>query len=104
MDCKRPHWLLLLTVWAATLIGCGKQHPPLKRQLLDTSDGTVTIHGDVWADNWFALYVGDRLLIEDSVSITTERSLQRREFFVQGRLSDRIELQGEGFQGRRFWS
>lgn len=29
---------------------------------------------EAWADNWFAAYVGDELLIEDSVSITTERS------------------------------
>ena len=29
---------------------------------------------DAWADNWFAAYIGDELLIEDSVSITTERS------------------------------
>lgn len=29
---------------------------------------------EAWADNWFAAYVGENLLIEDSVSITTERS------------------------------
>ncbi|MGJ8647165.1 MAG: YHYH protein [Marinomonas colpomeniae] len=29
---------------------------------------------DAWADNWFAAYIGEELLIEDSVSITTERS------------------------------
>ncbi|MDP5029562.1 YHYH protein [Paraglaciecola sp.] len=29
---------------------------------------------EAWADNWFAAYVGDELLIEDSVPITTERS------------------------------
>ncbi|SIS80585.1 YHYH protein [Neptunomonas antarctica] len=29
---------------------------------------------DVWADNWFAAYIDGELLLEDSVSITTERS------------------------------
>ena len=29
---------------------------------------------EAWADNWFAAYVDENLLIEDSVSITTERS------------------------------
>lgn len=29
---------------------------------------------EAWADNWFALYAGDRLVAEDSVPITTERS------------------------------
>lgn len=29
---------------------------------------------EAWADNWFAAYIGEALLIEDSVSITTERS------------------------------
>ena len=29
---------------------------------------------EAWADNWFAAYLGDDLIVEDSVSITTERS------------------------------
>lgn len=29
---------------------------------------------DAWSDNWFAAYIGEDLLIEDSVPITTERS------------------------------
>lgn len=33
-----------------------------------------TITAEVWADNWFALYVNGELVGEDSVPITTERS------------------------------
>lgn len=33
---------------------------------------TFTI--EAWADNWFAAYLGDRLIVEDSVPITEERS------------------------------
>jgi len=29
---------------------------------------------EAWADNWFAAYLGESLIVEDSVSITTERS------------------------------
>ncbi len=58
--------------------GCGR--PPLERETLSGTEGSVTILGDVWADNWFSLYVGETLLIEDSVSITTERSFNAESF------------------------
>ena len=29
---------------------------------------------EAWADNWFAAYLGEQLIVEDSVPITTERS------------------------------
>jgi phosphatidylethanolamine-binding protein (PEBP) family uncharacterized protein len=29
---------------------------------------------EAWADNWFSAYIGEQLLVEDSVPITTERS------------------------------
>ncbi|AFY37570.1 hypothetical protein Lepto7376_1213 [[Leptolyngbya] sp. PCC 7376] len=38
------------------------------------SNGTVSFRMDVWADNWFAAYLGETLIVEDSVPITTERS------------------------------
>lgn len=39
-----------------------------------------SIRADVWADNWFALYVNDKLVKEDSVSINTERSFNKESF------------------------
>ena len=36
--------------------------------------GTTRYKGEVWADNWFAVYVGSAKVAEDSVPITTERS------------------------------
>lgn len=41
---------------------------------------TVTISADVWADNWFALFVGETRIAEDSVPITTERSFNSEVF------------------------
>ena len=35
---------------------------------------TTTFQLEAWADNWFAAYLGEELIVEDSVSITTERS------------------------------
>jgi hypothetical protein len=40
----------------------------------------ITIKADVWADNWFALYVGDELIKEDSVAYNTERSFNAESF------------------------
>ncbi|MBK9210951.1 MAG: hypothetical protein IPL71_22795 [Anaerolineales bacterium] len=49
---------------------------------VDTSNttGAITIKGEVWADNWSAFYLGDQLIMEDSVSINTERSFNAEVF------------------------
>ncbi|MCA9689649.1 MAG: hypothetical protein KC636_08565 [Myxococcales bacterium] len=39
-----------------------------------------SLQAEVWADNWFALYIGDEKIHEDSVSITTERSFNAETF------------------------
>ena len=64
-----------------TCLGCagpgggGEVH----RSQLDT-DGSISIRGDVWADNWFAFYLGETLVIEDSVPISTDRSFNAESF------------------------
>ena len=40
----------------------------------DPIGGSSTFTAEVWADNWFALYINGELVGEDSVPITTERS------------------------------
>ena len=40
----------------------------------------VTIKADIWADNWFALYAGDKLIKEDSIAYNTERSFNAESF------------------------
>ena len=60
------------------LAGCGDQEPPAIT-MVDT-EGAVAIRGEVWADNWFAFYLGDRLIIEDSTPVTTERSFNAEAF------------------------
>lgn len=38
------------------------------------------VRAEVWADNWFAFYLNGKLVREDSVSITTERSFNLERF------------------------
>ncbi|MEM9777069.1 MAG: PEBP family protein [Chloroflexota bacterium] len=38
------------------------------------TDGSNTFRMEAWGDNWFAAYLGEELIVEDSVPITTERS------------------------------
>ena len=45
-----------------------------------TPEGSVSFNADVWADNWFAFYLGEQLVLEDSVPITTERSFNKESF------------------------
>lgn len=42
--------------------------------------GAVGVLGEVWADNWFSLYVNGQKITEDSVPITTERSFNAERF------------------------
>jgi hypothetical protein len=42
--------------------------------------GSSTFKAEVWADNWFALYVNGEKVGEDSVPITTERSFNAETF------------------------
>jgi hypothetical protein len=49
----------------------------------NSSNATITIKAEVWADNWFALYNSETLIKEDSVPITTERSFNAESFTFQ---------------------
>lgn len=44
------------------------------------ANGSLAIKAEVWADNWFAFYLGKQLIQEDSVPITTERSFNAEVF------------------------
>jgi len=45
-----------------------------------TNAGAESFSGEVWADNWFSMWIGDQLIIEDSVPLTTERSFNAEVF------------------------
>lgn len=65
---------LLLILLCPLIVACGgNDEATLNTSQADT-EGSVRFQLDAWADNWFAAYLGEELLVEDSVSITTERS------------------------------
>ena len=47
----------------------------------DAHVGDEGLKAEVWADNWFSLHVGETLIAEDSVPITTERSFNAETFY-----------------------
>jgi len=71
---RRDHAIGLLVTGLALSGGC-----------VAADSDTYTIKADIWADNWFALYAGDELVIEDSVPYNTERSFNKEslEFDVE---------------------
>ncbi len=83
MKNQRLLFALILLVSGLLLTGCTK---PLGGNAADvhtttlTTSGAVSIKGEAWADNWFALYLGETLLLEDSVPIDTERSFNAESF------------------------
>ena len=70
----RAGWIMALL-----LAGCGGSEEAPDVIVVDTP-GAVAIQAEVWADNWFAFYLGDRLIVEDSTPITTERSFNAEAF------------------------
>lgn len=74
MSKSRPLFLLL-----AFLLGCSGGGNTTER-------GSGQFKLEAWADNWFAMYDGDKLIVEDSVAITTERSFNAEVFSFDAEL------------------
>jgi hypothetical protein len=66
---KNPSIFLLIS---ACLYGCSGDAP--------TARGSGRYQLDAWADNWFSMSIDEKLIVEDSVSITTERSFNAESF------------------------
>ena len=77
---SRP-WLGAILV----LTGACTSSPAAPAATAPASGDSVVFRGEAWADNWFALYSGDRLLAEDRVPITTERSFNSETFTFTAR-------------------
>lgn len=75
--------------------GCSDS--PIAPTVVD-SPGDVSIQGEVWADNWFALYLGDLLIVEDSSPITTERSFNAESFLFNGDYPLQFNLVAKDFK------
>ncbi len=63
-----------------------------------SSDTGLGFTAEVWADNWFALYVNDQLIGEDSVPITTERSFNSETFTFEAEYPLTIAIEAKDFK------
>ena len=72
--------LSLYTLMLAALTSCGSDSGSGVNISSIESQGSISIKAEVWADNWFAMYLGEELVLEDSVPITTERSFNAESF------------------------
>jgi hypothetical protein len=57
-----------------------------------------TIKADVWADNWFAVYVDSELIKEDSVPYNTEQSFNKETFTFTAQLPAQIAIIAKDFK------
>lgn len=64
----------------------------------NTAQGASQIRGEVWADNWFSLYVGEQLVIEDSTPITTERSFNAETFVFDAEYPLQLNIVAKDFK------
>jgi len=64
----------------------------------ETENEAVSITAEVWADNWFALWVNGELVGEDSVPITTERSFNAETFVFEATLPLTVAIEAKDFK------
>ncbi len=64
----------------AAIAGCGPEEGTVNEDI--RADDSFLL--EAWADNWFAAYLGETLIAEDSVSITTERSFNAERVSFSG--------------------
>ncbi len=70
----------------------GTAGSPATSSTAATAQGSVRLKGEVWADNWFALWVDERAVAEDSVPFATERSFNAETFVFDATYPFRINV------------
>lgn len=90
--------LLLVTIGAAFTgaYSLGNQAVESAEQAGDST--THKFKAEVWGDNWFAFYVGETLVKEDSVPITTERSFNSETFTFEAAYPLQLNIVAKDFK------
>lgn len=83
--------IVLATLVEASVLALGAAAPA-------TAGVTSTFKAEVWADNWFALYVNGKLVGQDSVPITTERSFNAETIIFKASYPLTIALVAKDFK------
>lgn len=76
---------------AALLVGIAGCEPLAEStranaQMAKPAANPSTVRAEIWADNWFAAYVGDKLVHEDTTPFATERSFNADTFSFETKL------------------
>ena len=71
---RASKWVGTLLISMLLAVGCGAGDGDAATRAAPGQRATSEFVAEVWADNWFALYVNGGLVGEDSTPITTERS------------------------------
>ena len=103
---KRVGALLVVTLLAVGLLlaaGCGSGDwaafpEPAATGASPGPGGTSEFVAEVWADNWFALYVNGELVGEDSTPITTERSFNAEKIAFPATYPLTIAIEAKDFK------
>ncbi|MEM7273280.1 MAG: PEBP family protein [Actinomycetota bacterium] len=95
--------LAIIGCLALTAAACGSDSNPgtlaaPSESLSGDAGSTSTFTAEVWADNWFALYVNGELVGEDSVSITTERSFNAETFTFESTYPLTVAIEAKDFK------
>ena len=65
---------------------------------VNAANKSISFTAEVWADNWFALYINGKLVGQDSVPITTERSFNSERITFKATYPLTIGLIGKDFK------
>jgi hypothetical protein len=82
---------IALMVVGLPLVNAGSAHAA------EPTGKAVSFTAEVWADNWFALYVNGKLVGQDSVPITTERSFNSEKITFTATYPLTIGIEGKDY-------
>ena len=82
---------IALVVMGLPLVNAGAAHAA------EPAAKAVSFTAEVWADNWFALYVNGKLVGQDSVPITTERSFNSEKITFTATYPLTIGIEGKDY-------
>ncbi len=80
---KLTKCLLFVTI-IFVFLSCQTNSETVNETISNTTKGDKTFKMEAWADNWFAAYLDETLIVEDSVPITTERSFNSESVTFKG--------------------
>ncbi|MBH0130085.1 hypothetical protein [Salinibacterium sp. NK8237] len=93
--------VLALSACASGEVPAAEITPSATTETAEASEATAELQeftADVWADNWFEMYVNGELVGEDSVPITTERSFNKETFTFTASYPLTIAIEAKDFK------